>query len=63
MASWTLLKEKTLEKRIRIQVMNISSRFYDFKNNFQIILKLFSLIFMQQLDEPFRDKEIFNNLS
>ena len=51
---------RTGKKWIRIQV--ISSRFTEFfnkKNNFQIFVLFFSLIFILKLDEPFRNEEIF----
>ena len=49
------------KKWILIQVMIISLRLTDFFE-LQIICLLFSLIFMQKLDKPFRDQEIFISL-
>ena len=37
--------------------------FFKQRKNFRIIFLTFFTIFMQQLDEPFRDKDILNNLS
>lgn len=48
--------------------MNISNRFTDFfytgqKRYFKIIILLFLIIFMLKFNEPYRDKESFDNLS
>ena len=50
------------KKWIQIRIKVISLRFTDFfltKNNFQIFILFFSLIFICKLDEPIRNEEIF----
>ena len=56
---WSVLEKKDSDLN---QVINKIYLFFN-RRIFEFLFFLFSLIFMQELDEPYRDKDIFDNLS